>query len=195
MCGGVLIAQEMILQLESEGEEVALFTIFDTWVLENSQIRPLWAVNYYLDRFQNLRALPLNEQLATVRRVFERITAPGNANPKSGWSGAFWPGKDFQPPRFRAPVLLFKRPRQPYFYIRDPQMGWGSRSTGGVETFEIRCGHVEMLREPYVRLVGQTLGNRLQAIEHQEKTQLPISGSPTDLRSDHDSGTWVSSVA
>src|SRR6185369_3361855 len=29
MCGGVVIAQEMILQLEAEGEEVGLFTIFD----------------------------------------------------------------------------------------------------------------------------------------------------------------------
>jgi thioesterase domain-containing protein len=195
MCGGVLIAQEMILQLEADGEEVGLFTIFDTWVVENSQIRSLWAVDYYLQRFQTFRALSLNEQLATVRRVFDRMTAPGSADPKSRWSDAFWPGKDFEPPQFRAPVLLFKRPRQPYFYVRDPQMGWGSRSRGGVETCEIRCGHVEMLREPYVRLVGQTLGDRLQTIRYQEKTQLPVSASPTDLRSDLDSGTWVGSVA
>ncbi len=30
----------------------------------------------------------------------------------------YWPVDDFQAPRFRAPVLLFKRPRQPYYYIR-----------------------------------------------------------------------------
>src|SRR6202008_2843793 len=30
MCDGVLIAQEMILELELQGEEVALFVIFDT---------------------------------------------------------------------------------------------------------------------------------------------------------------------
>jgi thioesterase domain-containing protein len=146
MCGGVWIAQQMILQLESEDEEVALFTIFDTWVVENSQIRSLWALDYYLQRLRNMRALPFHQQLATVRRVFGRITALSNANRKRGWGDAFWPGKDFQPPQFQAPVLLFKRPRQPYFYIRDPQMGWGTRSNGGVETCEIHCGHVEMFR-------------------------------------------------
>jgi len=185
----------MILQLESEGEEVALFTIFDTWVLENSQIRSLWAVNYYLQRFQNLRALPLNKQLATVRRVFGRVSSPANTHPKTGWSGTYWPGEDFRPPQLRAPVLLFKRPRQPYFYIRDPQMGWGSRSSGGVETFEIRCGHVEMLREPYVRLVGQTLGQRLQAIRQQGKAPWADSNSRADRRNNRDPETWAGSAA
>ena len=164
MCEGVLIAQEMILQLEAEGEDVALFTIFDTWVLENSQIRPLWKVDYYLQRFRELRSSTFEKKASTVRRVMKRITSRKNRTPGRGWDRAYWPSQDFQPPRFRAPVLLFKRPRQPYFYVRDPQMGWGFRSTGGVTTCEVKCGHVEMLREPHVRLVGQTIGKWLQAI-------------------------------
>ena len=39
MCEGVQIAQEMILQLEAQAEEVGFFAIFDTWVMENSQVR------------------------------------------------------------------------------------------------------------------------------------------------------------
>ena len=34
MCGGCQIAEQMILQLEAQGEEVRLFAILDTWVLE-----------------------------------------------------------------------------------------------------------------------------------------------------------------
>ena len=197
MCGGVVIAQEMILQLEAEGEEVGLFTIFDTWVLENSQVRLLWAVDYYLQRFHNLRALSRDQRLATVRRFLENKTAPANAtgDTQAGWSNVYWPGKDFKPPQFRAPVLLFKRPKQPYFYVKDPQMGWGARSLGGVEICEIDCGHVEMLREPYVRQVSQTLEKRLQAIRSQENAQLPGDASQVDLRGDLDSGTWANSVA
>jgi thioesterase domain-containing protein len=169
MCEGVLIAQQMVLQLESEGEEVGLFTIFDTWVLENSQIRPLWALDYYLQRFREVLALSRAEMVAAAHRIVKRMTSRSKATPGSGWNRAYWPGEDFEAPQFQAPVLLFKRPRQPYFYIRDPQMGWGARSMGGVTTCEIKCGHVEMLREPHVRLIGQTLANRLKRIALEER--------------------------
>jgi thioesterase domain-containing protein len=196
MCEGVLIAQQMILQLESEGEEIGLFTIFDTWVLENSQIRSLWAIDYYMQRFRNFLALSLDKQFETVRRVFRRITGLGDTNSGSGWNRAYWPDKDFQPPRFRAPVLLFKRPRQPFFYVRDPQMGWGSRSMGNVETCELKCGHYEMLREPHVGLIGQTLGNRLQAIRNQQKVHSALWALSSDQCSSlFDSGTRAQTAA
>ena len=195
MCEGVLIAQQMILQLEAEGEEVGLFTIFDTWVLENSQIRPLWAIDYYMQRFRNFRALSRDQKFATVRRVFKRITAPGDTSSGSGWNRAYWPDKDFQPPQFQAPVLLFKRPRQPFFYVRDPQMGWGSRSRGKVEICELKCGHYEMLRKPHVRLVGQTLGNRLQAIRNQQEVHAASWALSSDPRSLFDSGTRAETAA
>jgi len=195
MCEGVLIAQQMILQLEAQGEEVGLFTIFDTWVLENTQIRSLWAIDYYMQRFRNFLALSLDKQFETVSRVFKRITAPSDANSGSGWNRAYWPDKDFQPPRFWAPVLLFKRPRQPFFYVRDPQMGWGSRSMGNVETCELKCGHYEMLREPHVRLVGQTLGNRLQAIRNQQEVHAASWALSSDPRSLFDSGTRAETAA
>jgi thioesterase domain-containing protein len=169
MCEGVLIAQQMILQLESAGEEIALFTIFDTWVLENSQIRPLWALDYYWQRFRDFRILSRTEMVAAARRVGKRMTSRSKVTPGSGWNRAYWPGESFQNPQFQAPVLLFKRPRQPYFYIRDPQMGWGARSMGGVTICEVKCGHVEMLREPHVRSIGQTLGNRLKRIAQADR--------------------------
>jgi thioesterase domain-containing protein len=198
MCLGVLIAQDMILQLESEGEEVALFAIFDTWVLENSQIRPLWAVDYYYQRFRRLWTLSWNEQLNTVRRTVGRWMAPisGNGHRGDGWRDAYWPGKDFQTPRFNAPVLLFKRPRQPYFRVRDPQMGWAGRSLGGVEICEIECGHFEMFREPNVRLLGQKLGNRLENIAQRgPELPAPVSATGRDLTTSPDSGTWAGSAA
>lgn len=195
MCEGVLIAQQMILQLESEGEEVGLFTIFDTWVLENSQIRSLWAIDYYMQRFRDFRALSLDKQFATIRRVFRRITGLSETNSGSGWNRVYWPDKDFQPPQFRAPALLFKRPRQPYFYVRDPKMGWGSRSIGGVQTCDLKCGHYEMLREPHVRVVGQTLGNRLQAIRNQQKLHSELWDLSSDPCSLFDSGKQAESAA
>ena len=164
MCGGVLISQQIILELESQGEEVALFAIFDTWVLENSKIRSLWSVEYYLERLRALRDLPLKEQVVTARRVSQRWMGKSESVTGGVWDKIYWPDENYQPPRFRAPILLFKRPRQPYYYVRDPQMGWGQRSQGGVDIVEIDCSHYDVLRAPNVQIVGQKLAQRLQQI-------------------------------
>lgn len=165
MCEGVQIAQEMILQLEAEGEQVALFAIFDTWVLENSQVRMLWLLDYYLGRIRNFPQLRSEEQRATIQRLLLRVMRR-NTSPKSGWGKRYWPDEMFKPPRFRAPIILFKRARQPFYYVRDAEMGWGARSASGVEICEMNCGHVEVLREPHVRLVAQRLSARLKDIKN-----------------------------
>ncbi len=174
MCDGVQIAQQMIIELESQGEEVSLFAIFDTWVLENSQDRRLWAVDYYLNRLRSFHRLPSRQQIATMTRALKQRLKRRRGT-ETAWNRAYWPGEDFQPPRFRAPVLLFKRPRQPYFYVRDPHMGWGARSTSGVEVCEIDCGHFDFLRPPYVQLIGEKLQARLREInESAQAAQLAV---------------------
>ncbi len=177
MCEGVLIAQQMILILESQGQEVALFAIFDTWVLENSQIPSLWAVDYYTQRLRNFRAASLRDQLATVRRIMKRVALRKNENPGRGWNRVYWPDEHFTPPRFKAPVLLFRRPKQPYFYVKDPKMGWGERSLGGVTTFDIQCGHSEMLREPQVLTVAETIAKHLQITRNATSSGDSLRGS------------------
>jgi len=74
-------------------------------------------------------------------------------------------------------------------------MGWGSRSIGGVETCDLKCGHYEMLREPHVRVVGQTLGNRLQAIRNQQKLHSESWDLSSDPCSLFDSGKQAESAA
>jgi thioesterase domain-containing protein len=170
MCDGVLIAQEVILELESLHEEVGFFAIFDTWVLENSQIRSLWAIDYYRQRLQLFRRLLLPEKLATMKRFGQRLLVGSreHGDSRSTWGRAYWPGADFLEPRFQAPVLLFKRARQPFYYVRDRKLGWGNRSRGGVEVCELNCGHQEFLRQPQVGIVGQVLAGKLQEIRNLE---------------------------
>ena len=54
-------------------------------------------------------------------------------------------------------MILFKRPKQQFYYIKDSQLGWGSRTQGGVEICEIDFHHLEILREPHVRKFGEKL--------------------------------------
>src|SRR2546425_4474749 len=44
MCEGVQIAERLVCDLEAQGQEVSLFAIFDTWVLQHSQRVWLWRI-------------------------------------------------------------------------------------------------------------------------------------------------------
>jgi thioesterase domain-containing protein len=163
----------MVLELEENGEEVGLFAIFDTWVLQNSQIRWLWRLDYYRQRIRSMRRLGLRMQFAMVQQTLakkiRRIAHPFSARVATSWSQMYWPGKEFKVPHFRAPVALFKRPRQPFFYIKDEAMGWNSRTSGGVEIHSINFPH-RMLREPYVRELATRLRDCLSRAAGEQRS-------------------------
>ena len=55
---------------------------------------------------------------------------------------------------------MFKRRRQPYFYVRDAFLGWGTRTSANVELHIIDPFpkfHGLIFREPYVRQVSEYL--------------------------------------
>ncbi len=167
MCGGCQIAEQMILQLESQGQEVGLYAIFDTWVLEHAHRKWGWRLFLYHQRLRWLRNVGVGEGFSWARRMLgNRVRRLSGKTQRSSqpWVQAYWP-EDFKVPRFRAPVVLFKRPKQPYYYIDDPLMGWGARSEGGVEAHEINANHHEVLREPHVQFVSEVLLARLHPKE------------------------------
>src|SRR5205085_643502 len=155
MCEGVQVVQEMVVQLERQGQEVGFFGILDTWVLENSQIQWRWRLNYYRKRLLRLRDMRLSERIPVLKKAILTNLQAGPSAAASSWRRAYWPGKDFKPPRFRAPVLLFRRPEQQFHYIDDTEMGWGERSLHGVEIHMVDFRHQEMLREPYLQPVAE----------------------------------------
>jgi len=63
--------------------------------------------------------------------------------------------------------VAFKNPKQAYFYVRDPLMGWGTRTTVGVELHEVNTKHGFFMREPYVRELAQKLSQCLRTSRSQ----------------------------
>ena len=171
LCDGTHIAEQIVLKLESQGDEVGLFAIFDTWVLQHSQNRWLWKLSYYGQRLREIKKLSFSERIASYKRVAENSVQHlvGAKPARTDWQHAYWP-EDFTPARFRAPVILFKRPRQPFYYIDDPQMGWGKRTTTGVEIHEVDFSHLEILREPHVRIFGQVLAEYVARVSAAQAT-------------------------
>lgn len=164
MCSGCMIAEQMILQLEAQGEEVALFVTFDTWVLQHVHRRWRWRVFAYQQWLRSLRRSNFSENIYRLRRaVLNRIRVWNGKRKKTPlWPEAYWP-KNFTPSRFHARVLLFKREKQPYYYINDPLLGWGTRTVGGVDVHTMATDRHRILREPFVQIIGARLSAYLRA--------------------------------
>lgn len=178
LCDGAHIAEQIVIQLEEQGEEIGLFAIFDTWVLQHTQRRWLWKVHYYGQRLKEMKDLNLSERLASYRRTAGNkvLTLAGVKPPRTDWAQAYWP-ENFTPPRFRAPVILFKKPKQPFYYINDPNMGWGERTESGVEIHQVDFHHLEILREPHVRIFGEELSECVARVSRRT--------APLDAPSEH----------
>jgi thioesterase domain-containing protein/acyl carrier protein len=178
-CEGAHIAFEMTRQLELQGEKVNLLAMFDTWVIENTQNRRLWRFHYYAQRLRQLGALPLRSMMtafgrAISNRVQWALRMP-SAPPKSQWGQAYWPSQNFVAKRINTQITIFKVPRQPYYYSPDPLLGWGPRTSGGVDAQIVKNGrHRLLLREPYVRGLATVLSQKLKQIPA-VLTPVPIS--------------------
>jgi amino acid adenylation domain-containing protein len=186
MCEGARIAFDMARLLERQGEEVGLLAIFDTFVMENSQIRFLWKIDYYWGRLKRVNAMSLERKWNYVKGWFRRRVKPAGRPTATGgvsWPTMFWPGKDFVPPKFGRKITVFKNPKQPFFYVRDPLMGWGTRTTVGVELHVVNSTHGFFMREPYVQELAKTLSECLR------RARTPISDLRNCSRDDETGST------
>ena len=182
LCDGTHIAERVILELEAQSREVGLFAIFDTWTLQYSQRPWLWRLYYYQQRLQEIRRLGPSKQFATfARSVGNKLgKLSGKPQARNDWPQAYWP-KDFVPQRFRAPVALFKRPKQPFYYVKDREMGWAARSEGGVEIHEIPFDHEQLLREPHVRTLGEELAACIERVSQRASIRPQRRGTSSVL--------------
>jgi thioesterase domain-containing protein/acyl carrier protein len=169
MCNGVHVAEQMVLELEDQGLEVGLFCIIDTFVLQHSEIRWLARIEAFRVRRRYVSQFALLAQASHYKQAIRsrlRRLLLHETEPFSPWTKAVWPGREFQPKRFRAPVILFKRPQQPYFKIKDRGMGWGGRSLSTIKICTVNVvAHDEMLREPAVRVIAEQLKEIMPNIE------------------------------
>ena len=181
LCAGTHIAEQIVLRLEAQGEEVGFFAIFDTWVMQHSQIRWLWKVDYYRQRLRQMKGLNLAQRLASYKRVAENKidNLLSKKPPRTDWQETYWP-EGFTPTQFQAPVILFKRPKHQFYYINDPQMGWGARSKSGVEIHELDFHHLEILREPHVRRFGETLAECVERVSRRADQRAVSGGNQQD---------------
>jgi hypothetical protein len=72
-----------------------------------------------------------------------------------------FPGREFMPPTCAGRITVFKTPKQPWYHINDPLLGWGTRTTGVVETQLVDAIHQYLLVDPYARRLAEKLADSL----------------------------------
>ncbi|MBV9622595.1 MAG: amino acid adenylation domain-containing protein [Acidobacteria bacterium] len=184
MCEGARIAFEMARLLESEGQKVNLLAIMDTWVIENTQDRKLWRLHYYIRRLQEFRRRPFAVKVQMLEKALKNRLGwwlGTKTRTKSDWMYAYWPDAQYVPSRVESRITIFKAPKQPFYYKKDDLLGWGSRTTSGVDVTVLpNTKHRLLLREPYVRELALALSEAVQRVEAENE---PVPGADKDVES------------
>jgi hypothetical protein len=80
---------------------------------------------------------------------------------------------------------LFRLPKQPYYYVRDPEMGWGLRTLGKVDIHVLSVQlerHNLLFREPRVGELASRLRNCLdRAVAKEQYSDNFVLSSPEKL--------------
>lgn len=69
--------------------------------------------------------------------------------------------------------MLFKRQKQPTVFI---DLGWGVRTTGGIEIHEIDANHHEIIGEPHVQYISKILAANMDFASR--NNELSTSSAP-----------------
>jgi amino acid adenylation domain-containing protein len=178
MCEGALIAFEMTRRLEAEGDRVAFLGMLDTWPEENTSDRLRHAIYMRERTLRALLARSRPEQIAFLERrarsawravvgAFRSGRARSRRPRMSPWDVRMYPGPSFVPPAVRCRIDVFRTPDQPYWRIQDGELGWGSRTTGGVDVHYILGDHDTFMRAEHVSVLARHLRECLCNAEEQ----------------------------
>jgi aspartate racemase len=149
---GGLVAYEMACQLVARGEEVGLLVLFDTYAgnvksanesLLDLLRQPTWA---------QLRQLP-QALRKKVRRTFRMWRLPQALKNVMNTNARAAEQYRLRPYSGKATLL---RAGDTWRASEDPRAGWGEL-VGALETIEIPGGHMDILREPHVSRVAESL--------------------------------------
>lgn len=162
--GGV-IAFEMAQQLAAEGQGDAVVVLFDTnFTQQNHSIsqRAASTTSVFLRLFE----LPRSERWSYLFRI---ATAPRRAVQrklheaslprivKKVRAACLEAERSYVPRPFSGRVILFRSDHIPLGQLTDPRAAWSDYATRGLEVYEVKGNHENILLEPQVQFVAERL--------------------------------------
>lgn len=175
MCEGGQYGYELARLAEAQGVTLGLVGMIDTWPEENTRV-------YWLMWVSSIQA-SLQQRFSKAKRVLRglvdprrrpppppppppaRQVPPGAPGPnKNLWHERVFPKTPFVPQKVHTRITVFRATKQPYWRIRDRALGWSSRTTGGVEVYEVKGYHTTLMHEPQARALGEQISACLRRL-------------------------------
>jgi aspartate racemase len=177
-----VIAYEMAQQLKARGKEVLLVVLFDTnnpaytRTFKGLSKLPLRMFFFFEKLFYHRRKLRHLSLLSVWRHFRERnrkfdLQAPEQPKVdehrpeeevsdelfRYSWQVQYLAAIDYSPVPCEQPVVLFRSEAFQSGWFRDPQLGWGKVTEGGLHMFEMPGEHDHMFLEPDVQRLADSL--------------------------------------
>jgi amino acid adenylation domain-containing protein len=158
---GGAIAFEMAQQLAAQGQKDVLVVLFDTnfpqrrpaSMSRKAALLALFRVPAserwtYLSRILTapIRSFQRRLHVARLPRIVKKVRE-ACLQAESGYRPRAYPGR----------VILFRSNHKPLAQLSDPRAGWSECAIRGLETYEIKGNHENILLEPQVRFVAEHL--------------------------------------
>ncbi len=178
LCVGGILAFEIAVQLQAQGQEVALLALFDAALDQAPELEIGDRLDRHLNKFLEMSP---KEKLGyifnktqgkiqrTVRPYKEKIKLMNYKFylDKGGFLPflpAYIPVREvlntykYVPQVYSGRVTLFRAAEGTLEWHSDPELGWGPLAAGGVEVYDMPGRHndvTDMLTEPYVRVLAE----------------------------------------
>jgi glutathione S-transferase len=193
LCEGAQIGYEIVRLAEAQGEQVGLFATIDTWPEENTRSPLLYRVYEAERTAREILGLSPGEQVNKVTGRLTRVLdhalgrdrqprrqqqpppqqqqsqglprRPQPAPNAQAWKDRAFPKEVFTLRPVSTRITVFHAVKQPYWRIRDRELGWGGRTTGGVELYPIDGDHQVVLSEPFVGTLGKQISTCLRRLD------------------------------
>jgi thioesterase domain-containing protein len=184
ICGysfGAAVALEMAQQLRQEGEAIGLLGIVDLAAPTSDYYRPPLRPRFIVAMARSLpswlaspdqRSTFVRDRAHWLEQRLQARQASGDRDARAESGTATVPLPEgyerlarrhrkalaaYRPGVYPGRILLFRAATQPLFCSHDPIMGWGALAADGVEVREVPGNHLEMMRDPQVRILAREL--------------------------------------
>jgi aspartate racemase len=193
---GGTIAFEMACQLEAEGEKVGLLALLDTYpagyfkLLPNSgslvdrasrygrklkshaenliQLSTADKVTYVWRKLQYVPAKAKHKLYRRAYKIYQQIGVPLPPALKNIEEINFAAVKDYLPQTFAGDATLFLAPDLTSDY--DLHDGWRELIEGRLEVHDITGNHIDIVKEPHVRVLAEKLSGCLERAQKDQST-------------------------
>ena len=153
---GGTIAFEMACQLEAAGEEVALLVLLDTFPAGlNAAVK----LQYLATKLRYAPAKAKHKIYRRAYKIYQKIGRPLPPVLKNIEEINFTAVKDYEPRAYSGDVTLLLASDLTADY--DSKDGWRELVRGNIETHEIPGNHLNIIKEPGVRVLAERLHESL----------------------------------